>query len=107
MANWTESIKLVKTLESGENSQDSTGAFLNTKTYREIFANIKSIRQAEYYQANAIGIQPAFMFEIRFCEYEGERLLVHNDIEYNIIRTYTKNREIIELVCTKFIADEV
>jgi SPP1 family predicted phage head-tail adaptor len=73
---------------------------IKTPSYREVFANKKSIRQNEFYQAAATGLRPELMFEIRTIEYEGERQIRYNKKTYNIIRTYDKNEEITELICS-------
>jgi SPP1 family predicted phage head-tail adaptor len=65
-----------------------------------VFANKKSVRQSEFYQALATGLKPEIMFEVRSLEYTGQENLIYNLKEYVIIRTYSKNDEITELVCS-------
>lgn len=72
---------------------------VEASTARMVFANKKSIRQSEFYQAMAHGLTPELMFEVNFKDYAGESKLTFNSKTYQIIRTYTKNDEIIELVC--------
>jgi SPP1 family predicted phage head-tail adaptor len=67
---------------------------------RQVFANRKSISQTEFYQAAATGLKPEIKFEVRTIEYQGERLLEFNNRDYTILRTYDKNGEITELVCS-------
>lgn len=66
---------------------------------REVFANKKSVRASEFYQAMAIGLRPEIMFEIRASEYLDERSLIWENRKYDIIRTYSKNGEMLELIC--------
>jgi SPP1 family predicted phage head-tail adaptor len=69
-------------------------------TKREnIFADKQSIRQSEFYQAMAAGLKPELTFIIRTCEYNQEPMLEFNLKTYNIIRTYEKENEFIELIC--------
>lgn len=68
---------------------------------KQVFANKKSIRSSEYYQAKQSGIDLAFTYEIRSIDYDGEeRLYLHEKggEPYEIERTYEKG-EFIELVC--------
>lgn len=65
-----------------------------------IFANKKDVRQTEFYQAMQEGINLTGMFEIRKSEYNGENKLEYNGITYYILRTYSKNDEIIQLICS-------
>jgi len=78
---------------------DPIGDIVEVETPRQVFANKKSIRQNEFYQAFATGLKPELMFEVRSVEYQDEKKLKYNDKEYTIIRTYSKNGEITELIC--------
>ena len=89
-------IELITTTES-ENEQ---GDVVSSPSFRLVFANKKSIRQTEFYQAQATGLKPELMFEIRTDEYNEETQLRFNDKTYSIIRTHDKNGEIMELICS-------
>lgn len=80
--------------------ENEIGDPIKIPTSRQVFANKKSIRQSEFYQAAATGLKPEVMFEIRSGEYEGEQRLEHDGREYNIIRTYDKG-ELLEIVCQR------
>lgn len=79
--------------------EDEIGNPIRIPTPREVYANMKSIRQSEFYQAAATGLKPELMFEIRSVDYQGEKEMSYNEKKYSIIRTYDKNGEIIELIC--------
>ena len=81
-------------------TQNAIGDTISVPVERTVFANQKSIKQSEFYQAAAVGLKPELMFEVRSIEYQGDKKLSHNDTEYHILRTYSKNGEITELVCT-------
>ena len=66
----------------------------------DIFADKQSVKRAEFYQAAASGLRPEMVFVIRLVEYNGEQSLFYNFKAYNIIRTYEKDTEFIELVCS-------
>jgi SPP1 family predicted phage head-tail adaptor len=80
-------------------SENAMGDTIESKTEKEVFANKKSIRQSEFYQAMSTGLRPELMFEVRSIEYTGQPKLKYESKEYNIIREYSKNGEITELVC--------
>lgn len=65
-----------------------------------VFANSKSIRSSEFYQSSQQGYKLEKMFEIRVDEYNEEPYLIFEGKKYKIERTYQKNTEIIELVCS-------
>jgi SPP1 family predicted phage head-tail adaptor len=70
------------------------------KTIANVFANKKSVRQSEFYQALTTGNKPELMFEVRSIDYNNQENLIFNNKEYVIIRTFSKNDEITELICT-------
>jgi len=91
---WGDVIKLI-----AENQiVNDLGDLITVRTKREVFANKKSIRQSEFYQAAAAGLKPEFYFDVRSVEYEGEQELEYEGRIYEIIRTFDKG-EYIELIC--------
>jgi SPP1 family predicted phage head-tail adaptor len=81
-------------------TENSIGDTIETETPRQVFANKKSIRQSEFYQAAMTDLRPELMFEVRTIEYDDEPKLKYDSKTYNIIRTYSKNGEITELICS-------
>ena len=79
-------------------TENSMGDMIETETKTEVFANKKSIRQSEFYQAAATGLRPEIMFEVWSEEYSNQPKLKYNNKLYTIIRTYDKG-ERTELVC--------
>jgi SPP1 family predicted phage head-tail adaptor len=93
---WRDVINLVTVTESENDIGDMVESF-NTN---EVFANKKSIRQSEFYQAMAHGLKPELMFEINSLDYDGQQKLIYEGKTYQIMRTYSKNDETVELICT-------
>jgi hypothetical protein len=90
----------VITLQAESMTINEYGDRVFNKTPVIVFANKKSIRQSEFYQAFATGLKPELMFEVRSVDYDGQPTLLFNFKEYVIIRTHSKNDEITELVCS-------
>jgi SPP1 family predicted phage head-tail adaptor len=78
---------------------NTIGDVVKTPSYKSVYANRKSIRQSEFYQAFATGFKPELMFEIRFYDYSNESKIRWNNHTYDVLRTFTKNEEMIELIC--------
>ena len=98
---WKELIKLgnlVETIEHGEPIQ--------SYQWREVFANKKSVRQSEFYQAGTIGLRPELIFEVHSFEFENDEKVKYNDKEYTIIRVFDKG-EITELIVSSHVGSEV
>ena len=84
-----EVIRLIKTMQE----PDETGELISTTTEREVFAKIASIGQQEFYQAQASGLKPELKFEIAdYLDYENEKKLIYDRIEYDVLRTFRKGR---------------
>lgn len=89
-------IKLISTSDTA----NAIGDPVETQTKRDVFAEKKSVRQNEFYQAAATGLKPELMFVIRSVEYNNEPKLEYNSKAYNIIRVYDKDGEFTELICS-------
>jgi SPP1 family predicted phage head-tail adaptor len=90
---------VIELLEINE-GVDADGFPTETITRKQIFANKKSIRQSEFYLARTQGLNLTNAFEIRAIDYNNEKRLIYNNVDYNIVRTYSKNGEILELSCS-------
>jgi SPP1 family predicted phage head-tail adaptor len=97
-------LELPITITKGINSIGNT---LESKAYRQIYADKQSIRQSEFYQAAATGLKPELMLVIRSAEYNNEEIIRYNGKEYRIIRTYDKGNDFLELVCGGITGSEV
>jgi len=80
-------------------SENNIGDFIDTETVTTVFADKQSIRQSEFYQAFATGLRPEIMIVIRAVDYTEQPRLKYNNKYYNIIRTFDKDGELIELIC--------
>ena len=103
---YDQSITLLKEIETTDEYGDAV------KTYEEtsIFAQIKSISQTEFYQAQAVGFRPELKFVIAdFYDYQGQQLIKYTPFGekeqiYTVIRTYRKDMTL-EIVCRRGIED--
>ena len=82
------------------------GEPIQTMTYRQVFANKKSVRQSEFYNAAIVGLKPQLVFEVYSFEFNNDEKVKYNDIEYSIIRAYEKG-ETTELTVAAQVGSEV
>ena len=94
---WRDTVELIAV----QRVDDGGGGFTEAETLRAVFANRKSVRQSEFYQAHMTGLKPEIMFEVRYADYAGETKLRHDGRRYVIVRTFSRNEEVIELVCQR------
>ena len=84
---------------------NNIGSYLPKEGKRKVLSSISSVRQNEFYQAQASGLKPEIVFKIRSFEYKGEEVVVYNNNKYDVIRTYNTLDGIIEIVCTEKLGD--
>lgn len=82
------------------------GEPIQSMVYRQVFANKKSVRQSEFYQAANVGLKPELVFEVNSFEFSNDERIKYNDKEYSIIRVYDRG-ETTELTVTTYVGSEV
>lgn len=95
MPRWSETIDLV----SVAREQNEIGDTVEVEKPRKVYANRKSIRQSEFYQAMTTGLRPEIMFEVNIFDYKDEKKLKHEGKTYSVIRTYINESDHMEIVC--------
>ena len=96
----------VITLMKETNTINEYGDTVQTFTERTVFAEVKSIGQSEFYQAEAVGLKPEIKFVIAdFADYQNEKQLKYTPFGgteeiYTVLRTY-RNKINLEVVCAR------
>lgn len=71
----------------------------------EVFAEVLSASQNEFYKALENGLEPELVFMLTdYGDYNGEKILVYDDKRWRVIRTYIKE-EALFIVAGKAAAD--
>ena len=79
----------VITLVGYTETVDRFGIVHRTETTEDVFAQVRSIGQSEFYQAAASGLKPTIKFVIAdFWDYDNQKELIYNGTRYNVLRTY-------------------
>lgn len=86
---------------------DEYGDRIVTRPERTVFCEVRSIRQSEFYQAEAVGLKPEIAFKIAdYLDYQGEEVVLYKPftaddwIEYKVIRTYRADNSL-EIYCSR------
>jgi SPP1 family predicted phage head-tail adaptor len=98
---FSDVIELITYIET----QGELGQTNKTPDFRRVYAQRKSVRQSEFYQAATAGMKPEIAFDMRVIDYNQEEKLKYNGGTFRIIRTYQRNTEMIELICESVVAD--
>ena len=78
-------------------TQDEYGRWIEgNPTVREVFAKIKSITRAEFFDAARQGLNPDLRFDLFTADYEGETMIEYDGKTYAVYRTY-ENGDYMEL----------
>lgn len=65
------------------------------ETPRLVPADIRSVSGAEVYRAKQYGLNPEYVFILSdYAEYDGEKIVVWNDVRWAVIRTYVDHEKI-------------
>lgn len=67
---------------------DQYGREVVTESTRQVFCEVSSITQSEFYAAANAELQPEFRFNVFFGDYEGESIVEYQGTRYAIYRTY-------------------
>jgi len=77
--------------------EDGIGNQIPQEALREVFCNIDSISQTEYFQASQAGLKSQLKIIIFEFDYNGEKIVEYNAKRYSIYRTFLRDNERIEL----------
>lgn len=74
-----------ETIELGTETQTVTyGEPISTMTWREVYADKKSVLQKEIEMGNVLGFRPELKFEVYSFEYNGEKFARYKNVVYTI-----------------------
>lgn len=93
--------KVLYLLEEIETFDDLKRPHYSYKEHK-VYANKKSVKRSEFYQAQAAGYKPEKCFEIRTIEFDEDKYthVKYNGVVYRILRFYEVDSEITEITLT-------
>ena len=69
--------------------EDDCGNQIKEYSFKEVFADVKSVSQSEYYTAAQSGFKPVFkMILADYYDYDEEDTVRYGGILYHIVRTF-------------------
>ncbi len=88
---------------SGNPVTDDYGQPTFTENLRKVYAERESVRQSEFYQAQANGLKPEIVFNIWEHDYKGEHQLTYFGEKYTVLRVADTAKGRLKLVCYKVV----
>ena len=82
-------------------NQDSLGVWHVETVQRQVFCEVTSVSQSEWFEGGRNGLNPEFRFRLFRYDYNGEDTVKYNGEYYSIYRTYVDRNEIIDLYVEK------
>ena len=80
-----------------ERVQDALGIWRSVPYSKEVFAQVDSITQREFFEAGRNGLNPEFRFTIFFGDYHDEPIVEYDGKQYSVYRTYYGRNDKLEL----------
>lgn len=87
----------VITLVKETSIRNSRGVFENYTTRRNVFAQVDSVTQTEFFEGGRNGLNPELRFSLFRYDYEDETVVEYNGHTYAVYRTYAGRDDTLEL----------
>lgn len=85
------------TLITQTRTQDDYGVWVSTETTSDIYAQVESVSQSEFFEGGRNGLNPAYKFTIYGFEYSGQTIVSYNNERFGVYRTYQTKNDMLEL----------
>lgn len=84
-------------LISSTKTQDDFGVWRETLTERQVFCNVRSVTQTEFFEGGRNGLNPQYVFTMFRGDYEDEPMVSFEGQTYSVYRTYIRRDDTIEV----------
>ena len=78
-------------------TQDSYGQWIETESSTQVYCQVDSVTQSEFYEGGRAGLNPEYRFTIFFGDYNNETIVEYKSQRYSVYRTYLTKTDKIEL----------
>ena len=95
-----EAVFFMDLVPSDSEKDEHGDPLLRRQMSEVVFAEMLSIRQSEFYQAQTAGQKPEIKFKITdYMDYQNQQYLIHGNVRYKILRTYRTGSNELEITC--------
>lgn len=81
--------------------QDQNGVWRTTKTSKQVYCQVQSITQSEFFEGGRNGLNPTLRFDVFFGDYNDETIVEYHENTYSVYRTYLRKDDRLELYCER------
>ncbi len=75
-------------LISDSYTTDAYGVRRKTETQRQVFAKVRSVTRAEFFEGGRNGLNPQYRFDVFKGDYDGETVIEYSGKRYGVYRVY-------------------
>lgn len=87
----------VITLIKNTYTQDDYGRWMPSTVTQDVYVQVDSVNQSEFFEAGRNGLNPEFRFRMFAGDYDGQLVCEYNGKPYSIYRTYLRRNDVLEL----------
>ncbi len=80
-----------------ERTQDELGIWRSTPYSKQVYCQVDSITQREFFEGGRNGLNPEYKFTLFFGDYNDEPIVEYNNKQYSVYRTYLGKNDTLEL----------
>lgn len=81
--------------------EDEYGVLQPTLSKRQVYANVVSVGQREFFEGGRAGLNPEFKMTMFAFDYAGEQTVEYMGRIFDIYRTYQGGTDTVELYCAR------
>ncbi len=78
-------------------TQDDYGQWIETPTSKQVYCQVESVGQREFFEAGRNGLNPQFKFTLFGGDYNNESVVEYKGNQYAVYRTYLTKTDKMEL----------
>lgn len=78
-------------------TQNDYGVMEKQSTRKKVFVNTTSVTGTEWFEGGRNGLNPQYRFIMFSHDYNNEKVIEYNSIQYTIYRTFLRSTDEIEL----------
>lgn len=87
----------VITLVAVTRTQNEYGQWIESETTKEVYCDVDSVTQSEFFEGGRNGLNPEYRFTMFFADYNDEPIVEYKSKRYAVYRTYLKRNDKLEL----------
>jgi SPP1 family predicted phage head-tail adaptor len=77
--------------------QDDYGQWQKVETAKQVYCQVHSVSQKEFFEGGRNGLNPEYKFTVFFADYNNEPIVEYNGERFSVYRTFLSRTDKLEL----------